>query len=77
MITKMNQHVKNQHYVTQFLLRYFSSDEEKKFIWAYDRDERFQNEIKNRPIRKVSSEDFFMTKLKIIELEAMSIASKR
>lgn len=60
----MKQHVKNQHYVPQFLLKNFSSDKEKKFIWAYDRDERFQNPIKKRAIRKVASEEFFYDQIK-------------
>ena len=60
----MNQHVKNQHYVPQFLLRNFSIDKEEKFIWAYDRDERFQNQIKKKAIRKVASEKFFYDQIK-------------
>lgn len=60
----MNQHVKNQHYVPQFLLRNFSSDIEGKFIWAYDRDEKFQNQIKNKAIRKVASEEFFYDQIR-------------
>lgn len=60
----MSQHVKNQHYVPQFLLKNFSSDKEKNFIWAYDREERFQNKIKRRPIRRVASEMFFYDQTK-------------
>ena len=56
----MNNHVKNQHYVPQFLLKNFSS-RGRKFIWAYDKNERhsIKNQIKERPIKKVASEEYF------------------
>ena len=56
----MKNHVKNQHYVPQFLLKNFSSREE-SFIWAYDTNEKYskQNRIKERAIKKVASEKFF------------------
>lgn len=56
----MNNHVKNQHYVPQFLLKNFSS-RGKKFIWAYDKNEKYsiKNQIKERPIKKVASEEYF------------------
>lgn len=56
----MNNHVKNQHYVPQFLLKNFSS-RERKFIWAYDKKEKYsiKNQIKERPIKKVASEEYF------------------
>ena len=56
----MNNHVKNQHYVPQFLLKNFSS-RERKFIWAYDKNEKYsiKNQIKERPIKKVASEEYF------------------
>lgn len=56
----MNNHVKNQHYVPQFLLKNFSS-RGNKFIWTYDKNEKYniQNQIKERPIKKVASEEFF------------------
>ena len=61
----MNNHVKNQHYVPQFLLKNFSSRGE-KFIWAYDKNEKFSihNQIKERPIKKVASEEYFYDQLK-------------
>lgn len=56
----MNNHVKNQHYVPQFLLKNFSS-RGRKFIWAYDKNEKYsiKNQIKERPIKKVASEEYF------------------
>ncbi len=56
----MNNHVKNQHYVPQFLLRNFSS-RERKFIWAYDKKEKHkvQNQIKEHAIKRVASEEYF------------------
>lgn len=56
----MNNRVKNQHYVPQFLLRNFSS-RTRKFIWAFDKKERYNlsNRIRERPIKKVASEEFF------------------
>lgn len=61
----MNQHVKNQHYVPQFLLKNFSS-RKGKFIWAYDRDEKYSanNQIKERAIKRVASEEFFYDQFK-------------
>ncbi len=61
----MNNHVKNQHYVPQFLLKNFSS-RENKFIWAYDKNEKYsvQNQIKERPIKKVASEEHFYDQFK-------------
>jgi len=56
----MNNHVKNQHYVPQFLLKNFSS-RGGKFIWAYDNNEKhnIQNQIKERAIKRVASEEYF------------------
>ncbi len=56
----MKNHVKNQHYVPQFLLKNFASRDE-AFIWAYDKKEKYskQNRIKERAIKKVASEKFF------------------
>lgn len=56
----MGQHVKNQHYVPQFLLKNFYS-RDRKFIWAYDKNEKYhhRNQIKERVIKNVASEDFF------------------
>jgi hypothetical protein len=48
-------HVKNQHYVPQFLLRNFGSTNENK-IWCYDKT---WNSIKERSISSVASEDYF------------------
>lgn len=61
----MNNHVKNQHYVPQFLLKNFSS-RGNKYIWAYDKNEKFsvQNQIKERPIKKVASEEYFYDQFK-------------
>lgn len=61
----MNNHVKNQHYVPQFLLRNFSSRAE-KFIWAFDKNEKYsaQNQIKERAIKKVASEEYFYDQFK-------------
>ncbi len=53
----MSDHVKNQHYVPRFLLKKFSS-RDNKFIWAYDKEDNYQT-IKERPIRKVANEFFF------------------
>lgn len=56
----MNQHVKNQHYVPQFLLKNFSS-RSGRFIWTYFKDEKIynSNRIRERAIRKVASEQYF------------------
>lgn len=56
----MKNHVKNQHYVPQFLLKNFAS-RDGAFIWAYDKNEKYsgQNRIKERAIKKVASEKFF------------------
>tara|TARA_R110002110_G_scaffold199752_6_gene410534 strand:- start:845 stop:1696 length:852 start_codon:yes stop_codon:yes gene_type:complete len=61
----MNNHVKNQHYVPQFLLKNFSS-RGNKFIWAYDKNEKYSvlNQIKERPIKKVASEEYFYDQFK-------------
>ncbi|WP_440066867.1 DUF4238 domain-containing protein [Tenacibaculum discolor] len=61
----MNNHVKNQHYVPQFLLKNFSN-RGNKFIWAYDKNEKYsiQNQIKERPIKKVASEEYFYDQFK-------------
>lgn len=61
----MKNHVKNQHYVPQFLLKNFASRDE-AFIWAYDKNEKYneQNRIKERPIKKVASEKYFYDKNK-------------
>jgi len=61
----MNNPVKNQHYVPQFLLKNFSS-RGNKFIWAYDKNEKYslQNQIKERPIKKVASEEYFYDQFK-------------
>lgn len=58
-------HVKNQHYVPQFLLKNFSSSE-KPFIWAYDKFAKNKNLnfIRERPISKVASEDYFYDQIK-------------
>lgn len=52
-------HPKNQHYVPRLLLKNFSSKE--RHIWAYDKDAAVKgwNVIKERPISKVASEDYF------------------
>lgn len=56
----MSQHVRNQHYVPQFLLRNFSSQND-DFIWTYDRNEKLpiKERIKYRAIKHVASENFF------------------
>ena len=61
----MKSHVKNQHYVPQFLLKNFTSRDE-AFIWAYDKNEKYneQNRIKERAIKKVASEKHFYDKNK-------------
>lgn len=61
----MNNHVKNQHYVPQFLLKNFSS-RDSKFIWTYDKNEKYsvQNQIKERAIKKVASEEYFYDQFK-------------
>jgi hypothetical protein len=61
----MSKHVKNQHYVPQFLLKNFSS-RERKFIWAYDKEEKynFKDQIKERVIKSVASEDFFYDEIR-------------
>lgn len=48
------QHVKNQHYVPQFLLRNFSTDG--KHIWCYDKQTKRANK---RNIRSIASEHHF------------------
>ena len=61
----MKNHAKNQHYVPQFLLKNFSSRGD-KFIWAYDKNEKhnIHNQIKERPIKKVASEEYFYDQFK-------------
>lgn len=56
---------KNQHYVPQMHLRYFSTDNEKKLINVY----HIQNkkEIRNVPIKKQASEDYFYGNDGVIE----------
>ena len=58
-------HVKNQHYVPRFLLKNFCNGD-KKFIWTYDKHITYSpnNKIKERPIRKVASEEFFYDQIK-------------
>jgi hypothetical protein len=58
-------HSINQHYVPKLLLKKFSSKE--SFVWVYDKEAQKKNWnfIKERPINKVASEDFFMIKLKM------------
>ncbi len=58
-------HVKNQHYVPRFLLKNFVSGN-KRFIWAYDKLAKAKrwNTIKERPISKVASEDYFYDQIK-------------
>lgn len=65
----MNNHTKNQHYVPQFLLKNFSS-KGGKFIWAFDRKEKYniQNQIKERAIKRVASEEYFYDQSKNSEI---------
>lgn len=71
----MNNHVKNQHYVPQFLLKNFSS-RGNKFIWAYDKNEKYslKNQIKERPIKKVASEEYFYDQFKNNEIGSYEYA---
>lgn len=57
-------HPKNQHYVPKVLLKNFSSIN--SHIWVYDKYAMEQNWtiIKERPITKVASEDYFYDKIK-------------
>ena len=66
---RMNNHTKNQHYVPQFLLKNFSS-KGGKFIWAFDRKEKYniQNQIKERAIKRVASEEYFYDQFKNSEI---------
>lgn len=68
----MGQHVKNQHYVPQFLLKNFCS-RDRKFIWAYDKNEKYhqRNQIKERVIKNVASEDFFYDEIENSENESL------
>jgi hypothetical protein len=54
----MNNHVKNQHYVPQFLLRNFCSST-KNLIWCYD---KMSKKCKERSISNIASEDCFYDK---------------
>lgn len=74
----MNNHVKNQHYVPQFLLKNFSSRGE-KFIWAYDKNEKFsvQNQIKERAIKRVASEEYFYDQFKNSRIGSYEYALKQ
>lgn len=67
----MSQHVRNQHYVPQFLLRNFSS-RENRFIWAYDKQGKYSSHtnIKERPIKKVASEEYFYDKIKSSKIDS-------
>ncbi|PVW13337.1 DUF4238 domain-containing protein [Marixanthomonas spongiae] len=73
----MNQHVRNQHYVPQFLLKNFSSRGD-KFIWAYDKNEKYNihNQIKERAIRRVASEEFFYDQFKSSKIGSYEYALK-
>lgn len=66
----MNEHVKNQHYVPQFLLKNFSS-RDGKFIWAYDKQEKYGTKNQERPIRKVASEQFFYDKIRNSKVDSL------
>lgn len=60
----LESHTRNQHYVPQMFLKNFSS--RKSHIWLYDKEAKKNNwsVIKERPITKVASEDYFYDKVK-------------
>lgn len=55
----MDNHVRKQHYVPQFVLRNFLSKE--NFIWSYDKK---WNSSKERSISSVAYEEYFYDKIK-------------
>ena len=59
----MNNHIKIQHYVPQFLLKNFSS-KDRKTIWCYDKNKVFnlKDKIKERSIKYVAFEHYFYDK---------------
>lgn len=63
-------HSINQHYVPKLLLKKFSSKE--SHIWVYDKEAQKKNWnfIKERPITKVASEDYFYDKVKNVKKES-------
>lgn len=63
-------HSINQHYVPKLLLKKFSSKE--SFVWVYDKEAVKKNWkfIKERPINKVASEDYFYDKIKNVKEES-------
>jgi hypothetical protein len=63
-------HSINQHYVPKLLLKKFSSKE--SFVWVYDKEAQKKNWnfIKERPINKVASEDYFYDKVKNVKEES-------
>lgn len=67
---KNEPHSINQHYVPKLLLKKFSSKE--SFVWVYDKEDQKKNWkfIKERPITKVASEDYFYDKVKNVKEES-------
>lgn len=63
-------HSINQHYVPKLLLKKFFSKE--SFVWVYDKEAKKKNWnfIKERPITKVASEDYFYDKVKNVKEES-------
>lgn len=63
-------HSVNQHYVPKLLLKKFSS--KKSHVWVYDKENQKKNWnfIKERPITKVASEDYFYDKVKNVKEES-------
>jgi len=64
---KEEPHSKNQHYVPKLLLKKFSS--RTSHVWVYDKEAEGKNwnSIKERPITKVASENYFYDKVQNIK----------
>lgn len=73
----MNNHVKNQHYVPRCLLKNFSSRGD-RFIWAFDKNEKYkiENQIRERAIKRVASEDYFYDQIKNQKIGSYEYALK-
>lgn len=70
-------HSINQHYVPKLLLKKFFSKE--SFVWVYDKEAKKKNWnfIKERPITKVASEDYFYDKVKNVKEESYEYKLKK
>jgi len=69
----MDEHVRNQHYVPQFLLKNFSS-RDKNSIWAYDKEKKYGPKNQERSISRVASEEFFYDQIRNSKVGSLEYA---